>query len=388
MPESIAAAREVHLREAANERRKYREHMAKAKSDLKCMSMIIDGMTQKTTALPHFTRRPSWIDKLEYGVHVIGSITAGVGIHLEFSHKNIGDNTNVLIDNIHKGIVRMQQHREQRQEQFPEVLFLQLDNVSSNKSKALFTYLSFLVDQDVFKKVKVNYLMVGHTHEIIDQVFSRYSVALRKQNCLTLQELMNVAKTCYTPNPTVEHVTVVTDWWKWFLKYKATRLYSVDSSYNLAFRIKKYPVAQPEEHFVTKVYSKTYGWRNNDTDPKGWGPKGGLQQLLLCPKGKSLLKEDPEPQELKPLDDAEFHDLKDIIKGFKKNIGDAFSGDLSEYWESALEFQDSVREGDNAPAGFEVFKLKTWNSGQGKNSCHDVMSSFFFFVLKIVELMI
>ena len=122
--------------------------------------MIIDGMTQKTTALPHFQRKPAWCGKDELGVHVIGSIIEDCGIHLEFSYWNVGDNTNVLIDNIHKGIERMHAKRREANEPFPEVLFLQLDNVNHNKSKCLMTYLSYLVETNVFRKVKVNYLMV------------------------------------------------------------------------------------------------------------------------------------------------------------------------------------------------------------------------------------
>lgn len=36
-----------------------------------------------------------------------------------------------------------------------------------------------------FTQVKINFLMVGHTHEIIDQLFSRLGVEIRKSNLLT-----------------------------------------------------------------------------------------------------------------------------------------------------------------------------------------------------------
>ena len=34
-------------------------------------------------------------------------------------------------------------------------------------------FMSLLVELKVFKKVKISFLMVGHTHEDVDQVFSR-----------------------------------------------------------------------------------------------------------------------------------------------------------------------------------------------------------------------
>ena len=362
--ESLLAAREKHLREAANERRKFRQHQEKARTNKKYMSMIIDGMTQKTTALPHFQRKPAWCGKDELGVHVIGSIIEDCGIHLEFSYGNVGDNTNVLIDNIHKGVERMHAKRREANEPFPEVLYLQLDNVNHNKSKCLMTYLSYLVETNVFRKVKVNYLMVGHTHEIIDQVFSRYSVALRNQMCLDLASLMEVAKTCYTPNPTVEHVQVVTDWYNWFKDQGCMNLTTADITFNHAYRIKHHNVASTsDDEQVRKVliHSKLFGWRTSSEEPKNWRPRGGHNQLLCLPRGA------PGPQPLKKFDDADFESLEKLLKEFEKNLGNAFAGSLKTYWEEQVTFQEAVRDGSTTASGFEfnpLQSLSTSNTGE------------------------
>ena len=55
----------------------------------------------------------------------------------------------------------------------PPVLYVQLDNTArENKNSTVFGYLSTLVDKGIFKKIKVNFLLVGHTHDHIDQMFS------------------------------------------------------------------------------------------------------------------------------------------------------------------------------------------------------------------------
>ena len=364
------AAREKHLREAANERRKFRDHQSKAKKDPKYMCMIIDGMTQKTTGLAHFERKPSWISKEEYGVHVIGTIIETIGPHLDFSYKNVGDTSDVLCDVIQRSIKRMQYHRDQQHQPYPEVLYLQLDNTNSNKSKALFTYLSWLVETGIFTKIKVNYLLVGHTHEIIDQVFSRYSVALRKVNCLTLRELMEVGKTCYNPNPTVAHVQSVTGWWSWFKQQKAACLTTSDTSFNHAFRIKRRnpdPTLDEAGPPPVLIHSKTLGWREDDNQPKCWCPRGGVRQLL---KTERELEESEEPEptflELRQLDDQDFTSLERIVNGFRNNFGEAFTGDLKTYWETELQFQNAVRDGHVTPVGFEFVKLKPCLAGDGK----------------------
>ena len=61
--------------------------------------------------------------------------------------------------------------------EFPPTLYLQLDNTcKENKNRFLFGYCAMLVRLGLFEKVVVGFLPKGHTHEDIDQMFSRFSV--------------------------------------------------------------------------------------------------------------------------------------------------------------------------------------------------------------------
>ena len=62
----------------------------------------------------------------------------------------------------------------------PPVLHLQLDNASDNKSQLFLAFLAYLVQEGVFLKVKLSYLLVGHTHKDIDQYFSVISRSFKK----------------------------------------------------------------------------------------------------------------------------------------------------------------------------------------------------------------
>ena len=78
---------------------------------------------------------------------------------------------NVTIDVIHRTLTSM---LKEGQTHLPPVLNLQLDNCGrENKNRYLLAYLFMLVHLGVFVEVEVNFLMVGHTHEDIDQAFSR-----------------------------------------------------------------------------------------------------------------------------------------------------------------------------------------------------------------------
>lgn len=65
----------------------------------------------------------------------------------------------------------------------PEVLYLQLDNsCRENKNQIVFGYLNMLVELRIFQKVKVGFLLVGNTHDHVDQMFSHFSVTLRRNH--------------------------------------------------------------------------------------------------------------------------------------------------------------------------------------------------------------
>lgn len=66
-----------------------------------------------------------------------------------------------------------------------------MDNaVSDNKNRYVFSFWSLLVAKGVFQEVYVNFMLVGHTHDDIDALFGRWSMALKRENFLTVPLLM------------------------------------------------------------------------------------------------------------------------------------------------------------------------------------------------------
>ena len=56
-----------------------------------------------------------------------------------------------------------------------------------------------LVEMGIFQKVEVSFLLVGHTHDHIDQMFSHFSVTLKKKNVGSLPSLIECIKKTYIP---------------------------------------------------------------------------------------------------------------------------------------------------------------------------------------------
>ena len=94
----------------------------------------------------------------------------------------------------------------------PLVLYVQLDNTArENKNSTVFGYLSMQVGRGIFKKIKVNFLLVDHTHDNIDQMFSKFSKKLVRCNALTLPMLSKLIIEAYTPKLEVQHLNEVYD---------------------------------------------------------------------------------------------------------------------------------------------------------------------------------
>lgn len=81
--------------------------------------------------------------------------------------------SNLICTAIHRALTRLfETHRDH--DPYIEELFLQVDNCTGeNKNHTLLGYLGSLVGRGVVGRVEMNFMMVGHTHILIDQVFSR-----------------------------------------------------------------------------------------------------------------------------------------------------------------------------------------------------------------------
>ena len=67
----------------------------------------------------------------------------------------------------------------------------------------MFGYLNMLVELRIFHKVEVGFLLVGHTHEHIDQMFIHFARTLRRNKLWSLPSLIEIVRKAYHPDPVV-----------------------------------------------------------------------------------------------------------------------------------------------------------------------------------------
>jgi hypothetical protein len=189
-----------HLRAVSKEKLCYYMHRTKAtKTPGSYLSMIIDGADQSKYNLPYWCERshasddPNRLKMHLYGVlcHGRRAYTFVVPDHEAQGHNpTIQIIWQVIVDQYvtNKGVL-------------PSVLFLQLDNTTrQNKGRYVLAFLALLVEHGIFERVYVCFLPVGHTHEDIDQMFSRFAIALRNRNMLSRQDMTDVIKSAFLYN--------------------------------------------------------------------------------------------------------------------------------------------------------------------------------------------
>jgi sporulation protein YlmC with PRC-barrel domain len=75
-----------------------------------------------------------------------------------------------------------------------------------------------LVEWGIFKKVKIGFLPVGHTHDDVDQMFSCFSTPLKRAEIFELQDITNVCQSNYVPKPQFFHLEHMASWATHFAK--------------------------------------------------------------------------------------------------------------------------------------------------------------------------
>jgi hypothetical protein len=133
------------------------------------------------------SKTTSGIFKQKY--HLIGALVHGYGPWVYTMSHQFAADSNVTIEVLQRVLSDLQADQFKGRA-FPPKLYLQMDNcVRENKNVAVLAYLSWLVQRKVFTEIHISFLPVGHTHEDIDQVWSRTSIQMRGNDVCCEEEL-------------------------------------------------------------------------------------------------------------------------------------------------------------------------------------------------------
>ncbi|XP_060595320.1 uncharacterized protein LOC132749532 [Ruditapes philippinarum] len=211
--EMVETKRKLHFNLQGICRAKYYKHIKKARENPQTyVSVIIDNMDQAKTRLPNFavySKVDAQLNKMQHhvtGVKVHSIEKTFILTWTDMFHPDCNVTLNTLVYVLHAVSL-------ENDGRMPPTLYLQADNSGKdNKNSFVMVFLAWLIKVKIFKKVKLGFLMVGHTHEDIDQVFSRISTHQSHVDAPTLPDLHKAIRDSTTPAPVVSSLTGIYDY--------------------------------------------------------------------------------------------------------------------------------------------------------------------------------
>ncbi|CAM9584489.1 unnamed protein product [Ectocarpus fasciculatus] len=175
---------------------------------LELLCIAIDGADQSAFATPYFCQETKdSVKGWKMRMKLIGALVSGRMCMFYTLGSNWESGANLTIEVLHKTLVKLVSTLQPGQ-QLPRRLWLQMDNCSrENKNRFFLAYLHLLVHYGVFDCIELHFGLKGHTHDEIDQVFSRVGVGLRKRDAPTRSALGEGIVSSYkagSPNFVVE----------------------------------------------------------------------------------------------------------------------------------------------------------------------------------------
>lgn len=245
-----------HIEFQARERAIYaqnRKAAQKPKVECDTVSIIIDNMDQKKTALPHFIRDTHATQGMsQLKMHLTGVLMHGLPnrAYAFLWPDKFPKGADIVIH------VLMHALRDKAQEgPLPKKLCLQLDNCGGeNKNKYVMAFAQLLVEREVFEEVNVNFLLPGHTHEDVDQMFSCFSKRFARNNIFTVSDMMKHIRSAYDPEPQVNLIDKIADYRHWLTPHIAHKACAdLQFTKHRAFRMRRLPGQSGREAVRTWV---------------------------------------------------------------------------------------------------------------------------------------
>jgi hypothetical protein len=247
--------RDDHFTLQREQRRVYYQNRLKGqRQPTEVLSMIIDAMDQKKTELPVMNRKKKKDSNMQFIKQKIMAVIAhGHGRYLYAAHPPLPTGANFTIECLWRTLMKLDDEHTGRGECLPKRLIVQMDNASDNKANAMLCFASHLVEGGVFEEVELNFLMVGHTHEDIDQMFSVISSRLKglvhtagaTRSVISFEDFQGEVADAfrdpkYKPR-CVEKVHANHDFTEWFAPYLDKRLAGITQFRHFSFKMVTIP---------------------------------------------------------------------------------------------------------------------------------------------------
>lgn len=180
--------------------------------------MSVDNMDNGKTSIPRLHRYNKDTDgKERLGTHLTGILLHGrpnpIYAYTWYERFPAGSDSVVTI-------LARALNETVKDKPLPPTLYLHLDNCwRENKNRYVVSFLHLLVDKGVFDKIKLGFLPVGHTHDDVDQFFSKINAVLLRTNIFTIDDLHDTVRKSFLPVPVCSHIETMGMFAPWLEQY-------------------------------------------------------------------------------------------------------------------------------------------------------------------------
>lgn len=168
----------------------------------KYFCIITDGWAVKRTSIPYLANLREYGQEVHQ--HIQGCKQHGLFRDLYRTMPHINTGTNLNITCIMDEILARIEYCEKNNKSFPTDLFIQVDGGPENVSKAFLAFGELLVRLNVFERVSINRLPVGHTHEDIDALFGSLWNYLKPWSIYTPQRFKELVEEAFKDNQHID----------------------------------------------------------------------------------------------------------------------------------------------------------------------------------------
>ena len=328
----------IHIRLQMEERQDYWlfKRSAMITPDL-FMCLIVDGMDQNTTMIPKMRQTVKNIESRFVKTHLCGVLVHGIGLYadvwIDAHHKHDSNQVITSVMNVICDVKR-------RKGFLPPTLRIQADNTTrENKNIYMFAMCAVVVGLGFFKEVHLCFLIVGHTHEDINQRFSVISNVLKRKDIDTLEEMLDLVEKWTSPIEAfvrARKLEYVRDWKAFItphLEGGGKTLIGITFPQHMRFYVENGNVRVQYKHYSAD----------------DWGPAGGYSCLNSLPNvvDKPDIAEifAANQRELKALDEFIAYKEKMVLRGFNRIMNMEVAKEIKVFKEYLEEFPQRSREG-------------------------------------------
>eukprot|EP00873_Tetraselmis_striata_P036446 jgi/Tetstr1/456710/TSEL_043410.t1 len=231
----VRAEQKVHLERVRQERRDLNNAVFQSRlGHGNFFFFEIDSMDSAKTLLPHWVRIPKTVKPdmlLKYHLTCV-KYDGYRPDDIYYYTNTIPHDSSTTCTLIWITIMKEIQHRGRK---IPYIR-IQMDNtVRENKNRNVAALCNWLVSIGICDVIHLVFLPVGHTHERVDQIFSRISLALSRSSAYTIEAFLDLVAKAFSPTPEIAELSISLDFSEWLRPHFQDHILDISKPHKFEF---------------------------------------------------------------------------------------------------------------------------------------------------------